>query len=220
MTTITDILLDVDGVLADFFGHALAVHGRSELAHNWPAGEWDMAKVMGISESCFWEKVDAPSFWSTLPSYWMSCEFLAALHEFGTVTFTTSFPYPVASECFSAKVDWLRENMEAEPHEIMIGCSKWLMAKPTALLIDDNDRNVDRFVAEGGNAILFPRPWNRRHLIAEQCRIGGVELYDVVLHEVIKIMRCSSHDVNEPYHCEKCGNLAGLCICAANEGDS
>ena len=48
------------------------------------------------------------------------------------------------------------------------------MAHPGALLIDDADRNVKRFVRAGGMAYLFPQPWNsNRHRVYED-RLGEV----------------------------------------------
>lgn len=34
------------------------------------------------------------------------------------------------------------------------------MAKSGAILIDDYDVNVNKFVTAGGHAVLFPQPWN------------------------------------------------------------
>ena len=37
------------------------------------------------------------------------------------------------------------------------------MAAPGVLLIDDSDKNCEKFVQHSGHAILFPRPWNSNH---------------------------------------------------------
>lgn len=41
------------------------------------------------------------------------------------------------------------------------------MAKSGAILIDDYDVNVSKFIQNGGRAILFPQPWNENRAITE-----------------------------------------------------
>lgn len=153
-----NILLDVDGILADFFGAALVAHGRADLVTRWPKGEWDMAKVMGITEEAFWAPLDNYAFWVSVPMYTGADEFVADLERIAPVTFCTS--PSMSPESYMAKVAWLRDNIGAKTN-IMLGGRKWLMAKPGNVLIDDYERNVEKFRAAGGPAVLFPRPWNR-----------------------------------------------------------
>ena len=47
--------------------------------------------------------------------------------------------------------------------DFLIGPPKWICARPDQLLIDDNDGNVESFRERGGQAILFPQPWNLNH---------------------------------------------------------
>ncbi len=59
------IFLDMDGVISDFMGSILELHGQGHLAGNWPEGEADYAGVLGLTKDEFWKPVDAVGgrFW-------------------------------------------------------------------------------------------------------------------------------------------------------------
>lgn len=70
------VLIDLDGVLADFIKGACLLHGKElgkineELIKN---GDWDICKTMEISFSQFWKKIteSGSDFWQTLePLLW------------------------------------------------------------------------------------------------------------------------------------------------------
>jgi hypothetical protein len=44
--------------------------------------------------------------------------------------------------------------------DCMFGSAKHLMAKPDVLLIDDLQKNVDKFIDAGGQAVCVPSNWN------------------------------------------------------------
>jgi len=150
------ILCDVDGVLADFYHAALEAHGRTE--DDIPAGIWDIAEPLGLSEAEFWDRIDYFEFWDGLDVYPYAKVLLETLGNYGTITFATS--PSMATDCYSAKVKWLRREMGATTN-IMLGSAKYLMAKPGTILIDDNEKNCQDFEDAGGRAILFPRRWNK-----------------------------------------------------------
>ena len=160
--TVNQIFLDLDGVVANFFGAALRVHDRLDLVDKWPKGEWDMAKVMGISEGNFWNGFDYPEFWRTIPVYSWAEFLIGQLQKFAPITVATS---PGLS-CYAAtsKIEWVRESLPVIGgpgfSDFLIGHQKHLLAKPGAVLIDDNETNCRRFKAAGGEAILFPQVWN------------------------------------------------------------
>lgn len=66
----------------------------------------------------------------------------------------------------SGKQLWIEENLPDyyfDGRYIMVGHAsiKNKLAKSNTILIDDLERNVDEFTANGGIGILCPRPWNR-----------------------------------------------------------
>ena len=162
------ILLDMDGVLVDFFGQALRIHGREDLADRWPHAEWDMAKVMGLSGREFWKPLRAEGidFWAELPWYPWADELIAICEEAGGfVIASTPSRDPVSA---AGKVTCLRKRFGPSFHDYMLGPHKQLLAGSGMCLIDDNDDQVDSFLAAGGRAIRFAQPWNRDHAVASE----------------------------------------------------
>ncbi|MEQ9070708.1 MAG: hypothetical protein RLO18_28485, partial [Gimesia chilikensis] len=110
-------------------------------------------------------------FWAEFPPYpWLN-ELLTLLRE--TAPFTISTSPSRSAACASAKVEWLREHFQEPLYmDFMIGTQKYLLAKPDVVLIDDQHKNIDQFREHGGQAILFPQPWNSNFAITD--RIGYV----------------------------------------------
>jgi 5'(3')-deoxyribonucleotidase len=156
------ILLDVDGVLCNFIDGMIA-------AHAWPIShenysDWSYHRALGLTDEEFWRPASIPGFWLNLKPYMEASWLFGMLSQKYRITFATS--PAIDSKCPSEKVEWLRENnfMDKNRANYMIGGEKWLMAKSGAVLIDDSDSNVEKFIENGGKAILYPQPWNKlRH---------------------------------------------------------
>lgn len=166
---IKHIFLDMDGVLTDFVGAVLRLHGQSDLLETWPPGERDIPKVLGMSRGAYWKLIDeqGSDFWASLkPFDWFQelIECVRAVAPFTILTASSLDP-----GCSSGKVRWLYEHFpKVEGRrftDYLIGCRKDLLAQPGHVLIDDAESNVDAFEAAGGRAILFPQKWNRNHTV-------------------------------------------------------
>jgi hypothetical protein len=151
----------MDGVIADFFGAALALWDFPP--EQYPVNEWEIADVLGISVTEFWDRINAtPDFWLGIkPFPWMKM-LLDGIEATG-IDWTIATSPSRDPGCLSQKVHWLRLHLGKKFTGYMVGSRKFLMANPRNLLIDDNDANVDNFRAHGGKAILFPALWNSRH---------------------------------------------------------
>ncbi len=160
------ILLDMDGVLVDFFGATLALHGREDLLDRWPAGEWDMARVLGLDGRDFWDPIAeaGASFWIGLEWYPWADELLELCEEVGGFVIATSPSRDPASA--AGKMHCLRERFGKKFRDYMIGPHKALMAGCGMVLIDDRDTGVASFRAAGGRALRFPQLWNADHALA------------------------------------------------------
>jgi 5'(3')-deoxyribonucleotidase len=189
-----NILLDMDGVVADFLNPAAAAVGLNlDLV---PRGKWDVFAEAGYDLGEVWGKIDNYEFWRSLPIVPKAQTFVALLQEhFMSVTFLTSCS--MSADCSKAKMEWLRQYFGPKVKAILCNgyASKALCAKPANVLIDDCDRNVDAFRAAGGQAILVPRPWNTDYLGGTQ-RMAGTS-YDTVDYNVILNrlgLDCRIHD--------------------------
>lgn len=149
------ILLDCDGVLADFVGGAARVHERSPEILS-----WDFWLEWGMEPGEFWAPLATREFWLSLRPYRWATELLDSLRAVGDVTVCTTALHLNTGECVGAKLDWLESYFAIHPSDVVIGRKKWLMAGKDTVLIDDCDENVGRFWRAGGSAILFPQPWN------------------------------------------------------------
>lgn len=157
------IFLDMDGVICDFVGSAARLHCRQadELVSEWPAGVFDICHVLGVSATQFWSRVDraGEAFWTYLNDYPWTSQLIELVqgHDEGFVISTS----PSRSHHSSAgKVRWLQMKFGMPFRSYMLGEQKHLLAKPGAVLIDDNEASVLKFRDHGGEAILFPQPWN------------------------------------------------------------
>lgn len=172
--TIDHIFLDMDGVLCDFIASAAKLHNYDLTANLWPAGVWDCEAVFGCADAAaFWKPIHEAgrAFWSDMaPLEWMR-ELYALLIEVAPVTILTS-PSKGAC-CPSGKVDWLHKHFGTKFHKYIIGSQKHLVSAPGRLLVDDADKNVNPWLAAGGQAILFPQPWNTNHSLTVD-RLGYV----------------------------------------------
>ncbi len=133
------IFLDLDGVIADFEGHAhthdkyhtTGKLNREALDHQW---------------------------WSTIPIYDGAREFYKNLQDIGPIKFLTG---PMLhSGCHSGKAEWI-QNFDEERGKwalrdliICPSTDKYLLAGPSRILIDDRKNNIADWNEAGGIGIL------------------------------------------------------------------
>ena len=155
--------LDLDGVLADFVAGICRAHGRRSpyLQPGSPRGPhaWDLGGILRLTPKEFYAPCDR-RFWANLPLTPESGRIESLVRgRFGErVAILTS---PVSQDgCGDGKRDWVRRHYPKLEKRLLIGSCKEFCAGPLAVLIDDNQGNVDTWRAAGGIAFLVPRPWN------------------------------------------------------------
>ena len=167
---IKSILLDMDGVVADFMtpsilwhkeaaARRLAIHCAKDMEDLYPRGEWNTPRVLGMTVAEWWAPIDNYDFWINVPMYPGAREFVEAVNKIAPVTFCTSSS--LSPDCAKAKIEWIARHIGSQ-YPMFIGyrgVSKGLMARPDQLLVDDYSKNVDEYTAAGGPAYLIPRPW-------------------------------------------------------------
>lgn len=162
---IKHILLDIDGVLADFVTGALEIHGRPyhKVTH------WNFFESMGISADEFWRKIDEKGidFWASLKAYpWLM--YLVNTVEHFCPDWTLATSPSIHHSCYAGKRLWVQRQFGKYFTRCMIGSQKHLMSREGVVLIDDSDDNCRKFMEKGeGISILFPQPWNKLSYIED-----------------------------------------------------
>lgn len=164
---INTVLMDLDGCLVNFAKGVMKAFNETEesLYPDWPPGQFEMEIPLMQSLDDFWKTIDSiPHFWESLEPMPDMEEILSTVEKhFDNIILCTS--PPMSPEASAGKVTWIQEHLPKYARKFCITPCKELLAHSGALLIDDYDRNVDRFRGNGGNAILLPRRWNSNHQI-------------------------------------------------------
>lgn len=167
---IKNILLDCDGVLADFLGSALdklnARYNRNITPEEYAkSGIFDMEKVFDISVKDFWDTIETDDFWINLEPIPWGKKVFTELNKIAPVTISTSpSKNPI---CAAQKTAWVKKHLNLDNSYLMLGSRKYLMANPQSVLIDDYTKNTTKFINHGGHAILIPSSWNTPNLSYE-----------------------------------------------------
>ena len=160
------VYLDIDGVLADFVS---GVHKAFNISYSYTdypytKGLWDWFAEADLT----WDKVDSVcdvEFWAGLEWIFDGQSIYHMVRRYtrrsgNSLNLLTTPMKNINSTV--GKLTWIQEHL-GENHRkqaLITGADKKIFAGPDTLLIDDQDKNVEEFVAAGGMGILVPRPWN------------------------------------------------------------
>ncbi len=153
------ILLDVDGVLANFVKAAAKLHCRADpydLPENF--GKYSVEDIWGMSKKDFCEPMGY--------EYWKTVELLPYANDIANLladTFGSDniclLTAPLKTPgCLEGKREWIKKHFPGI--NWLIGKPKYFCAHTNSLLIDDSIVNCEKFVEAGGRAFLVPGPWN------------------------------------------------------------
>lgn len=160
MNKIDTVLLDMDGVIADWTGSVIRLFDKDPetVYKNWPPGIFDTSVALGITSSHMWAKINklGESFWENIEPYDYNNELFDILPE-NTYICTKIGSHPTAA---SGKLKWLQKNAKHLKSKFVITTHKHLCANPQTVLIDDHDKNCSLFSMAGGVSLLVPQPWN------------------------------------------------------------
>ncbi len=155
------ILLDMDGVVVHHFIDLGLAAGIDVSRDTWPMGNKDGIKaITGLNKATFDAMVIAggADLWANMPAFPWFRSFFTALEEIAPVYYLSSPEY--GAGCVAGKVQWIAHHHGAGFDRFILTTHKTLLARPTAVLIDDTQKNIDQFIAAGGQGILFQQPWN------------------------------------------------------------
>lgn len=154
-------MLDMDGVIVDFVKGACLHHNRSSpYLQEENLGNWDIDKMWGMThDECF----DLPS------SFWESLEWTKAGKEIVRIAeelvgrhnvYILSNPSEHANAVIG-KLAWIKREMPEYRKKWFFGTEKHAVGGHNRLLIDDSDKNVEKYRAKGFPAVLVPALWNK-----------------------------------------------------------
>lgn len=162
------ILVDMDGVLCDFVACVCEMFGKNPIAvqNNWKPGNYDICPEIDVSPEKLWEKVEeeGEDLWANLKPYPWAREMYDWLKAQGDVIILTQ--PTLAPSCLAGKLRWLYEFTGDEKfRDFVMTPRKDAFAVESRILIDDSDKNIEKFQAAcpETKTILFPQPWNRMH---------------------------------------------------------
>lgn len=154
------VLLDCDGLLADFTGEALRRINKKLGTTFSPehVTQWDAAEALGIDKKLFWDTVKEPGFCRSLPVLPCAREAVAQLKEIADVTVATS---PMHSSTWHwERVEWLHD-FGIPHHDIIFAHDKTHVHGD--ILIDDKLSTIEawtnKFTSSGG--LLWDAPYNQ-----------------------------------------------------------
>ena len=179
-----NILLDMDGVLADFNAGAIEATGIPITTDQITTWDW-FEPYMTADE--FYKCINSRMyFWDDLPVYPWAHELLEVCRSFGSVYFASS--PGMGDEAATGKLNWLRRHgfLQYRDMNYMLGHDKWLMANPGNVLIDDSVEQVSKFHGAGGQTILFPQPWNWHVEPGPQDKVRSVWMLLEIKKEVLR----------------------------------
>lgn len=161
--------LDMDGVLVDFIRGACQIHGLPyDDSYPYERGEWDACRKTlmanaGLGEAEFWQPCDR-AFWANLDWCKDGLQILDICEQAFGKNYICLLTTPCQTEgCVAGKRDWINQHIPAYSKRILFGESKHLCAHTEAVLVDDREDSIWKFVQAGGWAVTVPRPWNSHH---------------------------------------------------------
>jgi len=157
------LFLDMDGVLADFDKGIQDWYGITFSKREKRVWDYDY-KAHNLTAKDFWEGL-RHEFWEDLEWLPEGRGLFAMLSRFDPVIVTAPpWSSPGAVE---GKAAWLKKHLPKlwKERRFAFASNKFHFAFKGAVLIDDREENVDKFVAADGDAILYPQPWNRNRRI-------------------------------------------------------
>ena len=157
------VLLDVDGVLADFLTPSLTIltrlSGREWVPSDFPT--WDLFDTVPRKfEQPFYDAVNTPGWCRDIPVHEDSVEGVARLREHADIYIVTS-PMNHVPTWTHEREQWLKAHFGIEPKKVVHTSAKYICRGD--VLVDDRPSNIEAWEAEhpDGVGLLWDQPYNR-----------------------------------------------------------
>lgn len=153
------IYLDMDGVIADFIGAVGDLFGKDVEGLN----QWSVEKHLKISSFELWARIDQKgiSFWEGLNPYPWTEDLISLCYDWADDVYICTSPSR-SPTCVAGKMKWIYRHLPSELHrKFFLTPHKHHLARSNhTVLIDDSDRNIEKFNQWGGKGLIFPQGWN------------------------------------------------------------
>lgn len=161
------VYLDIDGVLTDFIGDAAELFGfeRGNIYCRWEYGTHSLSKYLSVSKKDLWNKIhlEGLEFWRDMTNYADShklvCELLNWYNNGDIELYLATAVSPIPFS-YVGRLQWIKNQFGSDFDNFIFIKDKYRLAKKDTVLIDDFSKQCDRFIAEGGVGVVYPRPWN------------------------------------------------------------
>ena len=181
------ILLDCDGILADFTGLLLRrINAQlGTIFREEDVTEFDISRALRVPKSLVAYNVESRYFCSEIPPFAGARQEVQELRARHNVRIVTA-PWPTSHQWIPQRTRWLFEHFGIPPNEITFTASKERV--PGDVLIDDSDDTLRswRDAHPAGLAIRWRRPWN-----CAQPGVASVSTWDLV-HALCEEDACES----------------------------
>ena len=155
------VLLDVDGVLANFSQHVIDCAGVTGFTFD-DVTNWDIFSLLGERGRVVKdEMLPSASWWLSLPVLEGAQEGVAKLREIASeVVFVTS-PWLSCEQWSTVRRCWLKKHFGADPEDVIITSKKHLIRGD--MFIDDKASTVEEWQAANprGHAWVYDAPYNK-----------------------------------------------------------
>jgi 5'(3')-deoxyribonucleotidase len=156
--------IDMDGVLTDLIKAICARHNvpNPYLYSTDYIGIWDTACVLGMSNTQFWSVTESHEFWANLPKTPWADEIISrAVKSYGWDRMRICSSPALSHWSWSGKAAWIRKWYPKLSRKMrLMTDSKFELAKPGRMLLDDKPSAVYDWVGAGGCGIVIPADWN------------------------------------------------------------
>lgn len=188
-----DILIDCDGVCADFtkalqeaaklLGLSYHAPGSTELFEQWPDGA--AADVSAL--------LDEPGTAMYLPVISGARQGIDKLRALGLRPVIVTKPWTSSTTWAFERIKWVMYRLGIPAEDIILCDNKWRIAGLT--LCEDSPKNAEAWArVHKRKAILFDQPWNRKY--KQPSDVIRVYSWDHALREIERLLPSTKEEIN------------------------
>lgn len=182
MKKINLVLLDIDGVIYDFVNYVLPYLDTTKQDKD--ITNYRMSEVLNITTEEFWKLLDTKvegAFCNGKNYEWASALISTCKKYCDNIAF--------CSNPGNNPKHWAEKRIWAEKHfpdvPLILTQNKEVLSQTGTVLIDDFNKNIDKFNKGDGIGIIFPQYWNTLNRFRQEN--GSVDYIDCTLEDIYQV---------------------------------